>query len=148
MPNTGTCPKCKKGNVALAEFCAACGFPLGGAEGAVGRVSHPQPLPVPDGFRKVAATADLYFGIHSAWGGKRLLTTENLGITLLNVGYGLQELALQIEGFDQQGKRLFVIERRLPLLQRGGRVEIEVPSYEIPDPPEAVDVRLVRAEYA
>ena len=148
MPNAGTCPKCSKGNVALAEFCAGCGFPLGNSKATVGRVPHPNPLPVPDGFRKVAAAADLFFGVQSAWGGKRLLATENLGITLLNVGYGLQELAIKIEGFDRAGRRIFEIERRMPLLQRGHRVEIEVPSYEIPDPPEAVDVRLVRAEYA
>ena len=76
------------------------------------------------------------------------MATENLGLALVNVGYGLRDVTLSIEGYDKSGARLFEIQRRLPLLQRGERVEIEVPSYEITDPPDAVDVRLAAAEYA
>ena len=148
MSDSGQCPRCGKGNVAIADFCADCGYPISNSKATVGRVPHPSPLAVPDGFRAVAASADLYFGLGSAWGGKRLLTTENLGLTLLNVGYPLRDVAFEIIGLDAAGARLFAVPRRLPAIGRGERIELEIASYEIPDPPDALDVRLVASEYA
>lgn len=148
MPGSGVCSSCGRGNVAVAEFCRFCGQPLGDSPATVGRVSHPNPISTPDGYRRVNSSADLYFQVGSAWGGRRLLATENLGLTFFNAGFSLKEVEISVDGYDKSGGRLFELPRAVESLDRGERLSIEVPSYDIPEPPHEVDVRLVEAKYA
>lgn len=142
------CPQCGADNLSPAHFCAHCGTALDSSPGTVGRAPHPDPLSPPPTSRRVAGAADLHFRIESAWGGSRLLGTENLGLLLLNGGYPLCGVVLKVEGLDPAGNALFAVEHELKHLPRGEEVRIEIPSYEISEPAQEWRVTLVTAEYA
>jgi len=124
----------------------ALGAGIDGSNDA-GRIRHPQPLAVPQGFTAVGRAADLYFRSESAWGGERLLSTESIGVVLFNAGYPLQEVVLEGRGADQNDKKLFTIEQTVLELPRGEQIKIEVASYELPAPVRALFVALVSAAF-
>ena len=83
----------------------------------------------------------------SAWGGARLLGTENVGVTLFNAGYPLRAVELIVEGVDDAGKSLFRLRHLLDRLPRRTEMEFEVPSYEMADDTANLRVELASAEY-
>lgn len=142
-----TCPDCGARNLAVAQFCARCGSAIAVGPATVGRAPHPSPAPVPEGYRRCGQATDLYYRVGSAWGGERLLGTENIGIYLFNAGYPLQEVRLRVDGLDAGGKAVFSVEPAVERLPPGEVVWIEIPSYEIAEPAEELRVTLVSAEY-
>lgn len=147
MGNDGVCGECGASNVPVAHFCSQCGHPLDASPQTVGRVAHPSPTAVPEGYRKCGLAADLYYRIGSAWGGSRLLGTENLGISIFNGGYSLKEVELKVQGLDSSGDALFEFRQKLTELPRRAEMSFEVPSYEINEPPADIQVDLVSAAY-
>ncbi len=146
-----TCPRCLATNRPVARFCAHCGLMLESADGGPlvpGRIRHPDPLPVPEGFAPCADAVDLYFRCESAWGGARLLGTEGVSVILFNGGYPLSDVVLNVRGEDQNGRELFATEHPTGELPRGKDMMLEIPSYELPDPVHAVRLALVSAEFA
>ena len=144
------CPRCRQSNPDVARFCGRCGLSLEpGVDGKreAGWVRHPDPLVIPEGCERIANAADLYYRTESAWGGRRLSGTENIGVILYNVGYPLCEAVLLVRGSDSEGNELFAVEQVADELPRGERVTVEIASYEIPSPPERLSVALVSAEF-
>lgn len=148
MGNDGICGECGAGNLPVAHFCSQCGQPLDASPQTVGRIRHPSPAAIPAGFEKCQLAADLYFRVGSAWGGTRLLGTENLGISIFNAGYSLKHVELRVEGLDRQGRRVFDFLQKLSESPRRAEMSFEVPSYEISEAPDRVVVHLVSAEYS
>ena len=145
------CPRCEHENRPIARFCGRCGLSLAvGVDGTrwPGRVAHPQPRPVPDGFQRCEQTPDLYVQCRSAFGGQALLGTEGLRIRIFNAGYALAHVTLHLRGVDRAGGVCLDVRPTLERLPRGESVEIEVPSYEIHAPLDALRVLLEHAEYA
>ena len=144
------CPRCDATNTTEAKFCAHCGLSLTGLHGkpVAGQTRHPDPLAVPDEYELILGAVDLYFRTESAWGGKRLSGTENIGVVVLNTGYPLCDVALKVRGEDEAGKELFAVERTADDLPRGEPVTIEVPSYEITAEPSRLVVSLVSAAFS
>ena len=145
------CPRCHTSNHGVARFCGHCGMLLESMDGGplvAGRMRHPEPLSAPDGFLPCGLAANLFFHTESAWGGKRLLGTEGLTVTLFNGGYALEDVVLEVRGEDQSGQDRFVLHHRAGALPRGQRVASEVPSYELAEPVRAIRVSLASAEYA
>ena len=141
------CPHCGAENLSVARFCARCGHAIAAGPNTVGRAAHPSPEAVADGYRKCDRSADLYFRTESAWGGSRLLATENLGLVLLNAGYPLKEAVLRIEGLNGSGQALYEVEHTVEQLPRGKETTVEIPSYEMTEPANDIRVSLVSAEY-
>lgn len=141
------CSECGAGNLAVAHFCGKCGRPLDNSPQTVGRVAHPTPAAVPSGFQRCDQTADLHYRLGSAWGGARLLATENVGVTVFNAGYALRRIELVVEGLDARGKSLFRLRQTLDRLPRRSEMAFEVPSYELADGTANLRVELVSAEY-
>ncbi len=143
-----SCPRCGKLHVVIARFCGACGHDLKGAGNQAGRVPHPKPLPLPQGFRRCEATPDLYYRWESAWGGASLIGTESLVVLLFSAGFALANVEINVTGLDPAGRVVFsrcLCAERMP---RGEIVRIEVPSYEITQPWSDVRVELASAAYA
>lgn len=148
MGNDGICGECGAGNLPVAHFCCQCGHPLDASPRTVGRAPHPAPANVAAGYRKCDRAADLYFKIGSAWGGTRLLGTENLGITIFNAGYGLEQVEFWVTGVNAEGQGVFGCRQNLASMPRRAEVSFEVPSYEISEPPSDVRVELISAVYS
>jgi hypothetical protein len=137
----------------VARFCACCGLPLtAGIDGTrrPGLIAHPTPLPPPEnaGWQRVADAADLYFRLESAWGGQRVLDTENIGLLIFNAGYPLQEIVVNVTPAADAGAEPFAADYQIPALPRGQSTSVEIPSWEMRSAMEEVQVRLVSAEFA
>ncbi|MCB9852615.1 MAG: zinc ribbon domain-containing protein [Phycisphaerales bacterium] len=148
MGNDGICGECGANNVPVAHFCSQCGQPLDASPRTVGRTPHPVPANVPEGYRKCDRAADLHFKVGSAWGGTRLLGTENLGITVFNAGYGLEQVEIRVTGQNSEGRDVFEFRQVLASVPRRAELSFEVPSYEISEPPSDVRVELISAVYS
>jgi hypothetical protein len=62
------CPRCHTLNNDIARFCARCGLLLeADADGVspAGRLQHPKPAPVPEGYEQCQEAADLYYRLES-----------------------------------------------------------------------------------
>lgn len=147
METVRNCPRCGSASPSVGHFCPQCGLALDATSASVGRAPHPNPVAIPDGYRPCQRAFDLHFRTQSAWGGTRLLGTENVGLSLFNAGYPLQTVVLNVEGLDESGQVLFSVEEAIESLPRGREVEIEIPSYEITEPAREISVTLVSAEY-
>jgi hypothetical protein len=144
------CPRCYTANPEAARYCRRCGLLLvEGPSGPLGpgRVRHPQPLPTPDGFQPLADGADLLFRNQAAGGGTALSGTEGLTITIFNAGYPLTKVTVRIRGEDRAGGAVFAVERSIADLPRGKSADLEIASWELPEPAERVIVTLVSAEF-
>lgn len=146
-----TCPRCDRRNPDEALYCASCGLPQRAWDGGppvAGRVRHPEPRAAPDGFQRVGDALDLYYRVGSAWGGRRLLDTENIGIAVFNAGFALENAVLAVRGENAAGRAVFDVELTAAALPRGAETLVEVPSYEISEPPVQVRAALVAADFA
>lgn len=142
------CPRCRFENPPAASFCARCGLLLAAGDPRPGRIGHPQPVAAPDGFEPVCDAADLYWRCESALGGRPLIGTEGLRIELFEAGYSLRDLRLHITGFGAGAKTVLDQHVHVPRVGRGETVVVEVPSYELSDALERVELRLLGAEFA
>jgi hypothetical protein len=145
------CPRCHTQNADIARFCARCGLLLEvGLDGTwrAGRIRHPGPGPVPEGYAPCQNAADLYYHSESSLGGKVLLGTEGLNVVVFNSGYPLRDVVLELRGTGKEGQGLFTVERTVEELPQGEKVALEVPSYELSAPLGALTVALVSAEFA
>jgi len=140
--------ECGRENPGFARFCQTCGKALVATMNSAGRAFHPAALGPPVEMTAVERAAHLFVAVESAWGGGPLIGTEPLQLVLFNGGYALRTAVLQIDAFDRAGQRVFGVEKVAVDIPRGGRVAIEVASYEIPEPVQRVRVSLVSAEYA
>ncbi len=144
------CPRCHNSNRDIAHYCSRCGLRLevgaSGVRGA-GRVTHPDPLAVPDGCVPILDAADLYFHWEAASGGTPLLGTETLSVTVFNAGYSLCDLILRIHGTDADGQDVCAVTRELAELLRGASTDIEIASYDLPAPVRGLHLELVQAEF-
>ncbi len=148
---TQVCPRCQSTNPAAARFCAQCGLVLDAAlagAAVAGRIKHPDPVATPEGFELIDNAVDLYVRWGSAWGGERLLGTENLAGRLFNAGYSLREIVVRVYGEDQSAEQTFSIDKTIEALPRGGEETIEIASWEMPSPAKRVSAALVSAEFA
>lgn len=144
------CPRCRTVNPDVARYCRHCGLPLLAAPGGflgAGRTRHPEPLVPPNGYEPFENAPDLHFHWQAAWGGEVLLGTETLEVTAFNAGYGLEEIVVRIRGENEAGKMLVTVEREIEQWPRGGQVELEIPSWELPDPAKKLVLTLVSAEF-
>ncbi len=134
----------------MAHFCAQCGLMLEvGAQGVrgAGRAPHRDALPAPEKYESIQQAANLHFRSEAAGGGAPLLGTEALMVTVFNGGYDLCEVVLRLRGQDAAGQELVAVEREINEWPRGESVELEIPSYELPDIVHALSVELVTAEF-
>jgi len=144
------CPRCRTLNPDVAHYCRHCGLLLEDAVGVVrsaGRTRHPAPLTPTEAAAPVGGAAHLYYRWQPVGGGTPLLDTEPLVLTVFNGGYSLASVVLRVRGEDQAGRPLFAIHREIEALVRGQSVDLEVPSYELPGPVQALHVELVSAEF-
>ena len=144
------CPRCGTDNPEVARFCRQCGLVLiRGADGLLGagRLQHPEPLPVPDGYEPVQDAQDLYFHWEAAWGGEVLLGTETLALRMFNAGYPLAAVLLRVHGEDENGKVVFTAEKEIGSWPRGGEVTLEIASWEMPAPARKLVVALASADF-
>lgn len=102
---------------------------------------------MPEGFEPVADAADLYWRCESALGGRPLIGTEGLRIELFEAGYPLSDLRLHIRGFGAGGETVLDQQIRIARIGRGGTVAVEVPSYDVADVLERVELRLLGARF-
>lgn len=144
------CPRCQAPNPEIARYCAHCGLSLevgvDGTRGA-GRVRHPRPATVPDGYLPCDHAVQLYYRSESSLGGDVLIGTEGVNVIVFNAGYSLREVVLALGGTGKDGKELFAVERTAEQLPQGEEVSLEIPSYELPAPLRALKVSLVSAEF-
>jgi hypothetical protein len=144
------CPRCSRRNPDVARFCRHCGLGLeAGSAGMLGAGRAPiaDPLPGPEGFQPVQDAANLYFRWEAVGGGAPLLGTESLALLLFNGGYDLAEVNLRVVGTGKTGRTLCAIERTIEEWRRGQQVQLEIPSYELPDRVQALYVELRSAEF-
>ncbi len=142
------CPRCEHENPPAASFCARCGLLLGAADSRPGRIGHPRPATPPAGFEPVRGAADLYWRCESALGGQPLIGTEGLRIELFEGGYPLRDVRLQVRGYGTGGQVVLDRTVEVPQIGPGATVAVEVPSYELSDPLERVELSLIEAEFA
>lgn len=149
MATSVRCPACRTLHAPNARYCSRCGVPLAGAGGPAlpGHAPHPHPLPCPAGFRPVERGQNLYFHWSAVGGAVPLVGTESLQVSVYNGGYDLRDVQLVIRGTDERGRRLLEVPREIVDWPRGGAVELEVPSYELPDPISQLQVEFVSAEF-
>ena len=148
MPNT--CPRCSVTNPGVARYCRNCGLALQAADGGpprAGLTPHPQALTPPPDFNPIGAAVDLHFSWSAAGGGHTLLGTEPLELNLFNGGYDLAEVVLAVRGEDETGGSLFAIDREVETWPRGSVIQVEIPSYELPDPVKTLHVALISAAF-
>lgn len=134
----------------MASFCRHCGLMLAvGAQGVkgAGRAPQREPLPAPAGYESIQDAVDLHYRCEAAGGGTPLLGTEALMVTVFNGGYDLCAVVLRVRGQDAAGQELVAIEREIDEWPRGESVELEIPSYELPDIVHALSVELANAEF-
>jgi hypothetical protein len=144
------CPRCRTLNPDVARFCRRCGLSLQAPDGraaTAGRLPHPDPLKPPGAAFPIQDSRDLFFCCEVVGGGKQLLGTEPVVITVFNGGYGLTSVALRVRGLGEDGQPLFAIVRDIETLLRGQSVELEIPSYELPGPVQSLHVDFLRAEF-
>lgn len=145
----GSCPRCGNVNRGVARYCAQCGLALSAGESGsreAGRVARPDALAVPEGYARVERSADLYYRLESAWGGRRLLDTENIGLVVFNAGYPLRHVLLRVRsgggarGTYEGAYTAAVVPTGVPTL-------IEIPSWDMPTSVSNVTVELAGAEF-
>jgi hypothetical protein len=144
------CPRCSRRNPDVARYCRHCGLGLEmGPDGILGAGRAPikDPLPGPDGFEPVQNAANLYFRWEAIGGGPPLLGTESLALLLFNGGCDLADVNLRVIGTGKTRRTLCTIERTVEEWRRGEQVQIEIPSYELPDCVQALYVELRSAEF-
>ena len=145
------CPRCSTANPDMARFCRNCGLGLElglvGVLGA-GQAPHPEPLSPPDGFQPIQRAANLYFCAEAAGGGRPLLGTEALELSVFNGGYSLVLVVLRVTGAGESGQPLFAVTREIDDWRRGVMTRLEIPSYELPGPVAAVSVEFMEAGFA
>ena len=144
------CPRCRTSNRDIARFCARCGLQLGvGVDGTcqAGRIRHPRPAAVPDGYEACQGAADLHYCSESSLGGDVLIGTEGVNVVVFNAGYPLCEVVLQVRGDGEDGRELFAVERSIEELPQGEDVRLEIPSYELSASLSVLKVTLVSAEF-
>ena len=144
------CPRCRTLNPDVARYCRHCGLLMESVAGAMlsaGRTRHPDPLAPTEAAVPVVGAAHLYYRWQPVGGGTPLLGTEPLVLTVFNGGYSLGEVVLRVRGEDRAGQPLFAIHREIETVLRGQSVDVEIPSYELPGPVQALHVELVSAEF-
>ncbi|MCG3125499.1 MAG: hypothetical protein CHACPFDD_00322 [Phycisphaerae bacterium] len=149
MAGPKRCPRCEASNVPAARFCARCGMTLS-ADAALlkaGQVRDPTAAAAPSGYRAVGDAANLSYRLESAWGGQRVLGTENLGLVLRNDGYALCDVVLRLRLLDSRGAEMARLEHTVRELGRGVEVREEIPSYDLPDAVHEVELDLISAEF-
>ncbi len=145
------CPRCGKAVKTEARFCAMCGLSLAPGHNnthAPGTIPHPNASPTPEDHAPVTEAANLFYRTESAWGGKRLLGTENIGVVLINTGYPLRNVIFRVQGFDDKGNELFSVNHEVKHLEQDRPATVEVASYDIPSAPADIRVSLMSAEFA
>ncbi len=115
---------------------------------APGTIAHPHPSPTPENHEPVADATNLHYRTESAWGGQRLLGTENIGVVIHNTGYPLRNVILRIRGFDDKKTEIFSVDSEMKRLETDEPTTTEVASYDIPSAPEGITVSLVSADFA
>ncbi len=144
------CPRCGELSPSRARYCRRCGLVLevgpDGVRGA-GRVTHPEPLPAPEGYVAIDGATGLWALWQPVGGGRRLIGTEPLEVLAFNGGYDLADVALRIDGHDETGSAIISIVRELAQWARGQTVRMEVASWELPGPVDRLSVRLDRAAF-
>lgn len=141
------CPRCRRELGANARFCAWCGVDLT-AGALAGFIKHPQALRPPEGFAAFSSGSDLFFRWRSAWGERRLISTEPVIVTVFNGGYDLATLDILVEARDAAKHVVGSREASLALLRRGVPADFEFASYDIDAPFHDLVLSLVRAEFA
>lgn len=144
------CPRCRSDNRGPARFCAHCGLSLTSSLNGTnepGKIRHPQPLPAPAGFAPVTDAADLFYKLESAWGGQRVLDTENIGLLIFNAGYPLREVTIRATAESVSDAKPFAAEYAIAELTRGKSVRLEISSWEMPDSVKTPAIRLGSAEF-
>jgi hypothetical protein len=144
------CPRCHCPNRDIARFCARCGLSLEiGVDGTrrAGRIRHPRPAAVPDGYAPFDGAADLYFRSESSLGGETLIDTEGVSVVVFNSGYPLREVELEVRGEGSNGEELFKMVHSVGELEQAHGVSVEIPSYELPAPLHKLKLALVSAEF-
>ena len=144
------CPSCGGYLRPTKKTCTHCGLGLEvGPEGVLGagRAPTTDPLPGPEDFQPVQHAANLYFRWEAIGGGVPLLGTESLALLLFNGGYDLAHVDLRVVGTGKTRRTLCTIDRTIEEWRRGEQVQLEIPSYELPDRVQALYVELRSAEF-
>ena len=74
-----------------------------------------------------------------------MLGTENLAITLVNLGQSLREMTVEIRGLDRNHAQIFAVRQEIEELNSGQEATFELPSYEIHDETRDVSLSLISA---
>jgi hypothetical protein len=132
------------------RFCGHCGLSIEPGAGGViapGRLRDPRSAPVPPGLAPVEDAAGLYFRWESSLGGQPLIETEGLQVEVFNASYGLTDVHLRLTGEGRDSAAVLDLSREISALPKGGRVRLDVPSYEVREELRRLRVRLVSAAF-
>lgn len=150
IPHVVICPRCQIESPDVAQFCRQCGLALKrGANGILGagHAPHPDALRPPEGFERVGSGVDLYHHAEALSGGEPLLGTETLALKIFNAGYNLAQVELELTGIDKHGNQVFVLTRDIEHWHRGEQIDLEVASWEMPEPIASLRVKLIQAAF-
>ncbi|GJQ26838.1 MAG: hypothetical protein HBSAPP02_18700 [Phycisphaerae bacterium] len=141
------CDRCRESARPGAMYCPRCGEPLGLA-GMTASATAPAPSSEAPGakgssWRACDNAADVQYRWGSAWGGQRLLGTENIEVAIINRGRPLRSVVLEIRGRSPNGLPPVRMFQEIEELPRNREVRFELASYEMPDEIEELNLSIV-----
>jgi hypothetical protein len=95
------------------------------------------------GWRSCDNAADVKYRWGSAWGGRRLLGTENIEVSVVNHGAKLGGVVLELRGLRRGGGKAVRLFQEIGDMPPGREVSFELASYELPDDVEDLVVSIV-----
>lgn len=141
------CDRCKESARLAAMYCPRCGEPLKQAEMTGSPVAQGQTLTAPqsksNAWRACDNAADVQYRWGSAWGGQRLLGTENIEVAIVNRGRPLRSVVVEIRGRSANGLPPVRMFQEIEELPPNREVRFELASYEMPDEIEELNLSIV-----
>lgn len=141
------CDRCREPARPGAMYCPRCGDPLRLA-GMAASARSPAPSSEAPGakgcsWRTCDNAADVQYRWGSAWGGQRLLGTENIEVTIINRGRPLRSVVVEVRGRSANGLLPVRMFQEIEELPRNREVRFELASYEMPDEIEELNLSIV-----
>ncbi|QDV90481.1 hypothetical protein RAS2_15600 [Phycisphaerae bacterium RAS2] len=141
------CEGCKESARPGAMYCPRCGEPLklaGMADSSVAqKPAHSGLKAKSPNWQACDNAADVQYRWGSAWGGPRLLGTENIEVAIVNRGRPLRSVVLEVRGRSANGLPPVRMFQEIEELPPNREVRFELASYEMPDEIEELSLSIV-----